>query len=175
MLLVRRLLGRGDLLGQLGGVVALLLERSLLGGEVGDGLVELVGGGGTFAEGHPREVVALKVVGELGRRREHRPEPVAAGADERAHGHLAQLTAQLRDLGLLRGDPLLRRGDLGVEALLLVDRLDVLLGEDVRLLLELLEFVGDPLDLGPLVVDRISAGGERNGRPGTRPRPVPRP
>ncbi len=163
MLLVRRLLGRGDLLGQLRRRVALVLERRLLGGEVSDGLIELVGGGGTFAERHSREMVALQVVGELGRCREHRTETVAASTDERAHGHLAQLAAQFRDLGLLGGDPLLGLGDLGVEALLLVDRLDVLLGEDVRLLLEILELVGDPFDLGPLVVDRVSSGGERKG------------
>jgi hypothetical protein len=42
--------------------------------------------------------------------------------------------------------------------LLLVDRLDVLLGEDVRLPLQLLELVGDPFDLGPLVVDWIGGG-----------------
>ena len=47
MLLVRRLLGRGNLLGQLRRRVTLVLEHGLFRGKVSDGLVELVGGGGT--------------------------------------------------------------------------------------------------------------------------------
>ncbi len=41
-----------------------------------------------------------------------------------------------------------------VELVLLVDRDDVVLGEDVGSLLELVELVDDALDLTPLVVDR---------------------
>ena len=49
-LLLRRLLGVGDLLGLVGRRLALVLERLLLLGQLGDGLLEIVGVGGAAVQ-----------------------------------------------------------------------------------------------------------------------------
>ena len=77
------------------------------------------------------------------------PRPLVPAPMYGLHGDLRQLAAQGVDLGLLLGDLLLGGGDLGVEAVLLVDGRDVVLGEDVGALLEPLELVGDLLDPRP--------------------------
>ncbi len=152
-----RLLGVGDLLGLVGGRLALLLERLLLLGQLGDGLLEIVGVGGAAVEGDPGQLVALQLLAEL-RRLAEDPHPVGAGLDERLHGDVAQLGLQLGDLGLLLGDGLLGGGDVVFELVQLVEGDVVLLGELGGLLLQRLDHVGVLLDLAALVVDRIGGG-----------------
>ena len=76
------------------------------------------------------------------------------------HGDLGELATQLVDLGLLLAATCSSASATWASSLLLlVDRGDVVLGEDVRPLLEPLELVGDLLDLFALVLDRIGEAG----------------
>ena len=149
-----RRLGLGDRLGERLGGLELVGEVGALGLEIGDQGVEIVGRRGPDAERDARELIALQRVAVGRGVREQGSEHVAAGAGERPHRDLGEIAAQRLELGFLRRDPGPRRGDLVVELVLLVDRDDVVLGEDVGLLLELGELVDDALDLTPLVVDR---------------------
>ena len=154
---LRRLLGVGDLLGLVGRRLTLLLERLLLLGQLGDGLLEIVGVGGAVVQGDPGELVALQLLAEL-RRLAEDPHPGGAGVDVRLHGDVAELGLQLGDLGLLLGDRLLGGGDVVFELVQLVEGDVVLLGEPGGLLLQRLDHVGVLLDLAALVVDRIGGG-----------------
>ena len=109
--------------------------------EVGHQRVEFVGGDVSGAQGDPSQFVALEHVVQVGRVLEQRAERSCAAADERPQGHVAEAAAQLGEFGLLGGDPGFGGDDVGVELSLGVDRLDILLGEFVRLLFEALEFV----------------------------------
>ena len=75
------------------------------------------------------------------------PRPFGAGGREGLHGHLGQLGPQTADFGFLLGHSHFGVGDIGLELGLLVDRHDVPLGEDVGLLVELIELLEDPIDL----------------------------
>ena len=103
----------------------------------------------------------MQVFGVCRRVVEDRPETVGAGAHERLHGNLGEVATQRLDLRLPVRDLLGGRRDLALQPALLVQRRDVVLGEDVGRLLELLELVGQLLDVLALVVDRI--GGNRIG------------
>ena len=62
------------------------------------------------------------------------------------------------ELVLLGGDALFSFGDVDVELVLLVDGDGVVLGEDVGLLVEVVELIDDAIDLVLLVLDRGGAG-----------------
>ncbi len=74
------------------------------------------------------------------------------------HGDGREVASQRHELGFLGGDTCLGVDDLDVELALLVDGLGVVLGEDVGLLVQTVEFVDDPLDLATLIFD----GGEHD-------------
>ena len=120
-LLVGGDLRRLDLLGRVGGGLAGVVEAGLLGLEVGDGLVVLVGGGVAGAQRDPRQLVARQAVGDTGRAVEDGARPAGAGAHVRLDGDLGELAPQRLDGRLLLGDVLLGRRHLGVELILLVD------------------------------------------------------
>jgi hypothetical protein len=150
----------GDLLREAGGLVTLVLEILAILVDLGDQLVEIVGRAGPHVQRHAAVLVAPEIGGVGGRIGEQRAEHVGAGAGERAHRDLGEVTTQLVQLGFLGGQPLLGLADLDLELRLVVDRDRVLLGEDVGLLVQAVELVDDALHLGPLAFD----GGERGLR-----------
>ena len=100
------------------GRVALVLERLLLVGQLGDGLVELVGVGGAGAQRDPGELVALQVLVERGGVAEDRAEPVVLVPPMNACTATSPSSpCSSVDLGLLGGDGGLGGGDLGLEPL----------------------------------------------------------
>ena len=72
--------------------------------------------------------------------------------------NFGEIALQLCELVLLGGDALFRLGDVDVELVLLVDGDGVVLGEDVGLLVEVVELIDDAIDLVLLVLDRGGAG-----------------
>ena len=122
-------LGVGERRGELLGLLALAVERLALVFDVGHQRIEFVGGHVTGAQRDLGEFVTLdrvvQVVGVLEQRAERR----GTAADERPQRHLAEVAAQLGELGFLLGDTSFGVGDLDVELGLGVDRFDVLLAE----------------------------------------------
>ena len=129
--------------------------------EVVDERVEFVGAEVTGAERHLGELIALEHVVDVARVLEQRSERCGAGADEGTHGHVAEIGAELDQLCFLHCDVGFELDDLGVEGRLLVDGLDVIGCDVVRLLFESFEFVDDALDAGALLVDRARGGDMR--------------
>ena len=133
-------------------------------------ILTVADGGGRVALA-PADLVAVLGVEHLGRAAARVAEHVRVDRVVRDVGlALAQRRAGVGHPGLRRGHLLLDlgQGEAGVV---------VLLGEDLGVLLERLQAVGDPLGLGPLVADRVAEGARgrrRPGPPGPRPPPGPR-
>ena len=143
-------------LGELRGLIALVVEIGLFLLEVFDRGVELVGRDVAGAERDAGQLIAREDVVDVARVFEEQAERGRPRPDERADRHLAEVVAQQRELGLLGRHTCFGLDDLAIEFGLGVDRLDVVGGDVVRLLLESFEFVDDVLDASD-AVDRRSA------------------
>ena len=91
-------LERGEQRGLLGG---LRVERRLVGRELLDEHLHLVGGAGALVERDAGELAPFEVVGEPGRRREQRGEPARAAGGELVDRDLRELALQHGQLAAL--------------------------------------------------------------------------
>ena len=135
------------------GLGPLRLELLALVVEITDQLVEVIGGTGADAEGDPAVLIAAETLAVLVGVREQRPQDVGTVAGEGPNRHFGEITTERVEFGLFVGDPLFGGDDLDVELILGVDRLGVVLGEDVGLGVQTIELVDDPLDFASLVLD----------------------
>jgi hypothetical protein len=137
----------------------LLLEHLGRLGELLDERRELIGVAGALIERDPRQLVTLELLGERLRSREQRREAAGPARREAVDRDRAELALQLGELGSLRVDLRLRDRDVGVELVDAVERRPVLLVELTDPVLQLLELVGDALDVRSLIIDVVREGG----------------
>jgi hypothetical protein len=142
-----------DLLRERLGVGALAVEGRSFLSQVEEQRVVVVSRGGTHAQRHTGVLIALQGVVVDARVGEQWPEYVAPSAREGSDGDGRQVVTELGQLALFGRHTHLGVGDLSNQGSVVVDGHGVVLGEDVRALLEPLEFVDDPLHLSLGLVD----------------------